>query len=351
MSSIPTLDGITSEMVQTGRLNMHVLSCGPADGTAVLFIHGNASSATFWEEIMLGLPEGYRALAPDMRGYGETEPLPIDATLGLDDMVDDIHSLMQTLGISQYHMAGHSMGGAVVMKYALKHAAELRTITLVAPASPYGYGGTKGLDGQPIYADGAPAGGGGANPDFVKLLAENYRGDDNPMAPVNVMRSFYYKPPFVPEREAAFVDSILAMQIGEDHYPGDFVASDNWPGVAPGNKGILNALSGKHYNASAIVDIEPKPPVLWVRGDSDQIVADLAMFEVAALGSIGAIPGWPGAEECPAQPMVGQTRAVLEQYAANGGTFQEVVIEGTGHTPYVEKPAEFNTSFHQLLQG
>jgi len=56
MSSIPTLSGITSQMIRTPRLAMHVLSCGPAGGTPVLFIHGNGASATFWEETMLALP-------------------------------------------------------------------------------------------------------------------------------------------------------------------------------------------------------------------------------------------------------------------------------------------------------
>jgi len=53
----------------------------------------------------------------------------------------------------------------------------------------------------------------------------------------------------------------------------------------------------------------------------------------------------------PPQPMVGQIRAVLQKYAQSGGKFQEVVIEDTGHTPYLEKPAEFNAAFHKHLQA
>ncbi|MBL1981045.1 alpha/beta fold hydrolase, partial [Klebsiella pneumoniae] len=73
MGSIPTLEGIESRTVQTPRLRQHVLLSGPADGTPVLLIHGNASSSTYWEETMLALPDGYRAVAPDLRGYGDTE--------------------------------------------------------------------------------------------------------------------------------------------------------------------------------------------------------------------------------------------------------------------------------------
>jgi pimeloyl-ACP methyl ester carboxylesterase len=44
--------------------------------------------------------------------------------------------------------------------------------------------------------------------------------------------------------------------------------------------------------------------------------------------------------------MLGQTRAVLEKYAASGGSYQEVVIEDAGHLPFIEKPEEFNKAFH-----
>jgi len=64
MSTIPTLEGITSHIVQTDRLKVHVLTAGPAGGAPVLFIHGNGASATFWEETMLALPPGFRGIAP-----------------------------------------------------------------------------------------------------------------------------------------------------------------------------------------------------------------------------------------------------------------------------------------------
>jgi pimeloyl-ACP methyl ester carboxylesterase len=92
---------------------------------------------------------------------------------------------------------------------------------------------------------------------------------------------------------------------------------------------------------SGIVDVDPKPPVLWVRGDADQIVSDTSVFDLAFLGSVGAVPGWPGAEAFPPQPMVTQTRAVLDRYAATGGAYREVVLPGVGHSPHVERPQEF----------
>ncbi|MBK7894221.1 MAG: alpha/beta hydrolase [Candidatus Promineifilaceae bacterium] len=348
MSTVPTLPGITSQMVQTNRLKAHVLSSGPADGTAVIFVHGNVSSATFWEETMLALPAGYRGIAVDLRGYGDTEPLPISGASGMADWAADVRAIVETMGLGQHHIVGHSMGGGIVMLYAIHHAADLLSITLVDPVSPYGYGGSKGANGAMTYADGAPS---GINPEFVQLLANGESGLENPMSPRNVLRGFYVKPPFVSAREDDLVASMLTTKIGDDHYPGNAVPSTNWPGAAPGDKGVLPAFNRKYFDASALANIDPKPPVLWVRGADDLIVSDYAMFDLAALGHMGAVPGWPGDEECPPQPMLAQTRAVLDSYAANGGTYREEVIEDAGHSPYLEKPAAFNTIFQAHLGG
>jgi hypothetical protein len=75
------------------------------------------------------------------------------------------------------------------------------------------------------------------------------------------------------------------------------------------------------------------------------------MWDIATLGALGFVPGWPGPQECPPQPMLDQIRAVLERYRANGGTYREVVIPDCGHTPFIEKPEEFNAVFHEFLTG
>ena len=62
---------------------------------------------------------------------------------------------------------------------------------------------------------------------------------------------------------------------------------------------------------------------------------------------MGLLPGWPGEDDYPPQPMVGQTRSIPRgKYAAAGGFYKEVVIEETGHVPFIEKPDDFNKAFH-----
>jgi len=109
------LPGVRAADVDTARLRMHLIESGPEDGAPVVLIHGNLSTGRFYEHLMPGAPARYRLIAPDMRGFGETEPVPIDATRGLADWADDVRSLLEALGIdAPPHLAGWSTGGAAV---------------------------------------------------------------------------------------------------------------------------------------------------------------------------------------------------------------------------------------------
>lgn len=349
MLNPPLVAGLESAVVETSRLRTHVITGGSAEGTPVVFVHGNCSAARFWEETMVVMPPQFRVIAPDLRGYGRSETAPVDATRGMRDFADDLHALVQTLGLEQPHLVGWSLGGSVVMQYALDHPDAVASITLVAAGSPYGFGGTRDLQGTPTTPDFAGTGGGTANPEFVKRIQAGDRSEDSPFAPRNVMNSFYFKPPFRSPREDVFVDELLTTACGDHNYPGDLIVSETWPGVAPGTSGVNNALSPKYCDVSSFADLASHPPVLWIRGDSDQIVSDTSLFDLAFLGQIGAVPGWPGLDACPPQPMVGQMRAVLERYQANGGRYREVVLADCGHSPHVEQPAPFREAFLAFL--
>jgi pimeloyl-ACP methyl ester carboxylesterase len=348
--SVPTMQGIRAEMITTPRISTRVLFSGDEAGEPVIFVHGNVSSATFWEETMLALPAGYRGIAPDLRGYGDADKSKkIDATRGVGDLSDDLAALMQQLGYEKAHLAGWSAGAAVLLHFIMEHPAMAKTVTLAAPSSPYGFGGTKGASGELNHADFAGSGGGTVNPAFPPTLANGDRSDAQG-SPRNVLLSFYFKAPFKPAREEDLLSSMLSTHVGDKEYPGDMTPSANWPNVAPGNWGIINALTPKHQkDIKGLYSISPKPPILWVHGDGDMIVGDASFFDTANLGKLGYFPGWPGEEVAPPQPMKGQTRAVLEEYAKAGGSYKEVELDA-GHTPFIEKPEEFNAVFHEFLK-
>lgn len=336
------LPGIDARTVRTPRYTANVLE-RPADGDparTVLFVHGNVSSSLFWQPMMLSLPAGVRAVAVDLRGFGDSETLPVDATRGVRDFSDDVAAVADELGLGAVHIVGWSLGGGVVMQLLLDRPDLVASLTLVSPVSPYGFGGT-GADGALLNPDASGTGGGGANPDFVARLEAGDTGEDSPTSPRAVYRSSYVAPGFVSEYEDLWVESMLSTATGADNYPGDASASEHWPGFGPGTRGVLNTLAPTYFDTSGIVDAPAKPPILWIHGAVDAIVGDASFFDLNQLGAAGVIPGWPGDEVAPPQPMLAQTRAVLDRYAAAGGTTREVVLEDCGHSAHIEKPDEF----------
>ncbi|WP_193597972.1 alpha/beta fold hydrolase [Microbacterium sp. YJN-G] len=336
-------DGITARIVRTPRLAAHVLERTGDDTDAVpertvVLVHGNVSSALLWQEAMLALPDDLRVLAVDLRGFGGSEHLPVDATRGLRDYSDDVASVLAELGIPTAHLVGWSMGGGVVMQYALDHP--VLTLTLQAPVSPYGFGGTR-RDGSRLTDDDAGCGGGGANPDFIQRLRDGDTSAEAATSPRNVFRSSYVSEGYSSPHEDVWVASMLTTSTDEGGYPGDSVASESWPGFAAGGSGILNTMAPRYFNAAGIVDLAEKPPVLWVHGTADAIVSDASFFDLNHLGALGVIPGWPGADVAPAQEMVSQTRDVLDAYAAAGGRVTELNWEGVGHSPHLERVDDF----------
>lgn len=345
---------IENKFIQAPRIRIHMLETNthPKGAEALLFIHGNGSSSVFWKGIISAFSNNYRVIAPDLRGYGQTEDLVIDATRGFADQAEDIIGLLDTLKIAKIHLVGHSMGGGAIYELIARVPERVISATLVNPVSPYGFGGTKGEEGIPVHHDYTGTGGGVANPEFARRIKEQDRTEDDPNAsPRCVMNSFYFKPPFRAENEEELLDGILQQKIGDKRYPGDSVKSENWPFMAPGKFGPVNAASPKYVAglAERFIQASPKPDILWIRGSHDQIVADESLFDMATLGKMGLIPGYPGVELYPPQPMVGQTRQVLRSYKNEGGHFREEVIENTGHTPFLENPETFIKQLSEFL--
>ena len=236
-----------------------MLSVPGRTGQPVLFVHGNVSSSLFWQPVMLALPDGYRPLAVDLRGFGDTDQEPVDATRGLGDYADDLAALIEALGLGPVHLVGWSMGGGVVLQYLAERPAEhaAASVTLVAPVSPFGFGGTRGTDGTLCDPDGAGSGAGGVNPDFVARLTAGDRGADSPTSPRQVLLAHYVKPPFVPDELDIFVESMLSTRTGDDHYPGTSRQAAGWPGFAPGDRGVLNTMRRRTSASRALTRSSP----------------------------------------------------------------------------------------------
>jgi pimeloyl-ACP methyl ester carboxylesterase len=339
--------------IDTDRLRTSCWVSGPENGTPVLLLHGNLVTGRFWSDVADRLPGDARIVAPDLRGFGRTEAKPIDATRGLDDWIDDVEALVESLGWTgrKLQLGGWSMGGGIAMGYASKHPGDIASLTLVAPMSPYGFGSTRDAGGTPTTPDFAGSGGGGVNPDFLRRLVAGDTSSGEPMSSPRVtMSSFFWSPKYKAPDEDELLGEVLLTKVGDDFYPGDSVASTNWPGMGPGSRGVNNAFSPKYCDVSALGDVRKPFPVLWIRGDEDQVISDQSMFDLAYLGKLGAVPGWPGDESCPPQPMLGQIRSVLDRYRkSSGASVREEVLEGAGHGPLIERSEKVSELMHEVM--
>ncbi|MDB5044919.1 MAG: alpha/beta hydrolase, partial [Deinococcus sp.] len=211
---------IISRELDTRRLHTHLLERAAAGQATrrVLLIHGNVSSGEFFRDLMSALPAEWHAVAPDLRGYGQSEAAPIDATRGVRDWADDLEALLDALKWPDADVLGWSMGGGVALQLTISCPERIRSLTLVAPVSPYGFGGTHGEAGTPNSPDHAGSGGGTINAAFVASVAAGDRSDA-PGSPRDVLRKFYVNPArFTPsaEQEERWLASMLHTRTGDD---------------------------------------------------------------------------------------------------------------------------------------
>ncbi|MFT7521255.1 MAG: pimeloyl-ACP methyl ester carboxylesterase, partial [Kiritimatiellia bacterium] len=210
--TVPTpLAGVQSLTVQTHRLAVHGLLVGD-EGVPVVCLHGHLATSTYFEELMLGLPEGLRGVAIDLRGHGGTEPWPIDARAGCDDLVADVHAFVRAQGIGPHHLLAHGVGAAIMWRYLLHYSQDVLSVTAVNPAPPCGYGGSRDESGARIAKDGVPAGAGAVDLEFVRRLAEEDRTESSSSSPaVRLARHLGRAVP----RQGALLDAMLGIIVDD----------------------------------------------------------------------------------------------------------------------------------------
>jgi 3-oxoadipate enol-lactonase len=110
---------IRERSMETGRCRVSWLEAGA--GWPVILLHAFPLTADMWRRQLESVPAGWRFIAPDMRGFGQTAPLPSPggpepapaANVTMDDYAADVLSLMDGLEIDDAVVGGLSMGGYV----------------------------------------------------------------------------------------------------------------------------------------------------------------------------------------------------------------------------------------------
>jgi pimeloyl-ACP methyl ester carboxylesterase len=100
----------------------------------ILMLHGTAESGPAWYGWVPTLARRFRVVRPDMRGFGDSTPMPRDFAWSLDLVLDDLLRLMDSLGAKRFHLVGAKLGGTIARALAGRHPG--RVITLVAVGTP-----------------------------------------------------------------------------------------------------------------------------------------------------------------------------------------------------------------------
>jgi pimeloyl-ACP methyl ester carboxylesterase len=109
---------------------------GDDQGLTLVFLHYWGGSSRTWDDVITALPPGHRTVAPDFRGWGDSDK-PVDADgYTLASLADDTQHVIETLDLRRYVLVGHSMGGKVAQLLASRRPHGLVGLVLVAPAPP-----------------------------------------------------------------------------------------------------------------------------------------------------------------------------------------------------------------------
>jgi pimeloyl-ACP methyl ester carboxylesterase len=122
--------------IQVKDLTFNARAAGPEDGELVLLLHGFPESSYQWRHQLTALAAaGYRAVAPDQRGYSPgARPTAVDDYQVLL-LVQDVLNIADALGAKRFHLVGHDWGGGVA--WALARLAADRVITLTVVSTPH----------------------------------------------------------------------------------------------------------------------------------------------------------------------------------------------------------------------
>ena len=122
--------------IKTNRINMAVFEQGA--GPAVVLLHGFPELAFSWRHQIPALADaGFRAIAPDQRGYGLTDVPPNVEDYCADQLIADVHGLLDALELETATFVGHDWGALVLWQMAMLAPGRIeRLIILNIPHSP-----------------------------------------------------------------------------------------------------------------------------------------------------------------------------------------------------------------------
>jgi pimeloyl-ACP methyl ester carboxylesterase len=127
--------------IPTAAGSFDAIADGPPDGRPVLLLHGFPEAGVEWSHQVAALgAEGFRAVAPDQRGYSPGVRPERATDYAMDALVADVVALADELGWERFDLIGHDWGGAVAWWTADAHPERLRSLSVVSTPHPAALG-------------------------------------------------------------------------------------------------------------------------------------------------------------------------------------------------------------------
>jgi pimeloyl-ACP methyl ester carboxylesterase len=133
LSATRSLCGLSAHSVQAGTHTLHYLDGG--EGEPVLLLHGLFADKDHWTQFARALTARHRVIAPDLPGFGESTRAPQE-DYAYDAQVARLHAFTQALGLTRFHLAGNSMGGALAALYAERYPEQVLSLAFIG--APHG---------------------------------------------------------------------------------------------------------------------------------------------------------------------------------------------------------------------
>jgi pimeloyl-ACP methyl ester carboxylesterase len=122
------MNEIQRQTIKVDGLDVNYYTSG--QGEPIVVIHGGGGDARTWWNNIAELAEKYTVYAPDLPGYGGSQPL--DGDYFIPELSDFVDRFARSLGLEEFHLVGHSLGGGIALDYALKSPHKIKKLVLVS---------------------------------------------------------------------------------------------------------------------------------------------------------------------------------------------------------------------------
>jgi len=239
-SRVPDL---TVHTFSTPRHTTRYLEAGPVDGPLMIFVHGWPEIGLMWRsQVEAFASEGWRCIAPDMRGYGGSSAPTASEAYTLNEIVDDMVELHDHLGARPAIWVGHDWGSPVVAALAAHHGKRSRGMVLISvPYFPEGF----------------------ALPNLLPLIdRELYPAGQYPDGQWDYFR--FYLTHF--EQTVSDFEADIPATLGSLYRPGNPASAGK---VSPS---ALLTQNGGRYGSAHRAPATPPDAALWPASDFDALV-------------------------------------------------------------------------------